>query len=952
MPYIKKLVMHGFKSFPKKTELPFTSDINVILGPNGSGKSNISDALCFVLGRLSVKSMRAAKARNLIFQGTKSAAPSKEAMVEMVIDNSDKVFSIAKNEISIKRVVRKNGLSVYKINDETKTRQDVLSLLAQAGIDSNGFNIILQGEIQNFTRMHPEERRKIIEEVAGISIYESRKQKSLKELEKTEERLKEISAILRERTAYLNNLEKERQQALRFKKLESDVRKFKASIIHSDLTKKGKELEGINREIEEKTKKTGKLKKTIIEIKAEVEILESKIENIDSDIKKSTGLEQEKLNQEINNIRAELAGLNVKVENYESKISEISNQKMDIEQQIEGSQESIGDLKKEPVTVLRKQKEIESKKKEMDRVEEERKRFYTVKSDLKSMRQRFDDKNGLLKNYENESELVLRQISQISEELFDSKTSNEKLSSLKSSLREKEEKVLEITKKESEISRVFYTHQYEIEKQEKLKEKISKLDICPVCKSKMTKEHVEVISKESNDEIKKLKDEIEKTKSEFSKLKKEKEELEKEIKEIKKEMTKRESDLIKISSINEKKGQIKSLQERIDSLKKEIHEIDKTRKNLEKNFNENSNIEQKYETLRIEIQEISLRSKENVDSEISFKQKELERAKISLKQLIREEEDLRENLDETQKTIEEKEEELESKRNQEEELSKKFQKMISEKESLQRKVRENENSISEKQNLIHDEEQEINRVSIEKAKTKAEIENLETDMLEFPDTEIIKANKESLIQRLEKARETLSRLGTVNLLSLEVYDSVKKEYDSVKEKADIIVKEKDDIMKVIAEIDTKKKKTFMRTLEELNGIFSRNFSSLSSKGVVSLDLEDKKTPFEGGVNILVKTGHGKYFDAHSLSGGEQTLVALSLIFGIQELKPYCFYILDEIDAALDKRNSEKLAELLKKYMKKGQYIVISHNDEIITNASNLYGVSMHEGVSKIVSLKI
>ena len=119
-----------------------------------------------------------------------------------------------------------------------------------------------------------------------------------------------------------------------------------------------------------------------------------------------------------------------------------------------------------------------------------------------------------------------------------------------------------------------------------------------------------------------------------------------------------------------------------------------------------------------------------------------------------------------------------------------------------------------------------------------------------------------------------------------------------------------------------------------------------------MDLENKKEPFEAGINVTIKTGHGKYLDVKSLSGGEQTLVALSLIFAIQEYKPYYFYILDEIDAALDKRNSERLASLLKKYMQKGQYIVITHNDEVITNATNLYGVSMHEGVSKIVSLRI
>jgi len=330
MGHVKKLVMYGFKSFVKKTELEFTNGINVILGPNGSGKSNISDALCFVLGRLSIKSMRATKAKNLIFLGTKAAPPAKEAMVEMVFDNSDKVFSIDKNEISIKRIVRKNGQSIYKINNETKTRQDILVLLAQAGVDPNGYNIILQGEIQNLVRMNTEERRKIIEEVSGISIYESRKQKSLKELTKTEDRLKEVAAILRERTSYLNNLEKERQQALRFKKLEQDVKRYKASIIFQDLTKKKKEIDKINSEIEKHNNEIGRIRKAMISIQTENTNFEEKIKTINENIKKSTGFEQERLNQEIADIRADMAGLNVKLENYESRLSEIQRQKQEL----------------------------------------------------------------------------------------------------------------------------------------------------------------------------------------------------------------------------------------------------------------------------------------------------------------------------------------------------------------------------------------------------------------------------------------------------------------------------------------------------------------------------------------------------------------------------------------------------------------------------------------------
>jgi chromosome segregation protein len=226
------------------------------------------------------------------------------------------------------------------------------------------------------------------------------------------------------------------------------------------------------------------------------------------------------------------------------------------------------------------------------------------------------------------------------------------------------------------------------------------------------------------------------------------------------------------------------------------------------------------------------------------------------------------------------------------------------------------------------------------------------EMLEFPNVEVIKTNKDSLMQRLTQTQERIARIGSVNMRSLETYDAIKKEYDGVKDKVELISKEKESVLKIIKEIDIKKKKAFLVTLEKLNETFSRNFAQLSMKGVVSLELENRKDPFDGGVNILVKTGHGKYFDITSLSGGEQTLVALSLIFAIQELNPYCFYILDEIDAALDKRNSERLAALLRKYMQQGQYIVITHNDEIISNATNLYGVSMHDGISKVTTLKI
>ena len=949
--------MHGFKSFPRKTEIPFTEGINVILGPNGSGKSNLSDALCFVLGRLSIKSMRAARARNLIFLGTKAVAPAKEASVEIVFDNSDRTFSIDKNELSIKRTVRRNGQSIYKIDNETKTRQQILGLLAQAGIDPNGFNIILQGEIQNFVRMYPDDRRKIIEEVSGISIYESRKEKSLRELNKTEDKLKEVSAILRERTAYLNNLEKERQQALRFKKLEKDVKILKASIMSFDINKNKKEVARINQEIANRNKEIEKIKKVIISIRTEIENFESKINFINKTIQESTGLEQERLNKEIANIRAELAGLGVRLENYESKHSSLLNQKQEIEEVIEESEGYIKDLKK---TISKspkskrgiKDKEVELRKQELEKLEEKRKKFYMVKSELKSIKDRFQDKNSLLENYESESEFLLRQIKAIYGELFDKSTDENILEKLKLSLAQKKELLDNLNKREIELERISSANETEIDKEDKLIEKISKMDICPVCKSKITEAHVHEINQETLPRLKNLKIEVEKSDKELASIYKKRDLLKQDIEQLTSGISKRESDLMKISNINEKKQQIKELQEKIQKTKQEFEELEKIKKKLERTFEEHQNIEQKYETARIEVQEISLRNDEDVDSEIFFKQRELNRSRISLKQLLREQEDVHEEINALQKIINKEETILEKKNKQEEELSRKFQQLIFKKDEFQKDIRNKEFELSNKQNVIYNIEQKINNFKIDKARVDAIIENLETDLLEFNSIQIIKSKRENLVERLARTQDILTKIGTINLRSLEVYDSVKKEYDSVREKAEIITKEKEGVLKIIHEIDIKKKKAFLRTLDDLNEKFLENFSQLSTKGQVSLDLENRKDPFEGGVNIIVKTGHGKYFDVKSLSGGEQVLVALSLIFAIQELNPYCFYILDEIDAALDKRNSERLANLLQRYMKKGQYIIITHNDEVISNATNLYGVSMHDGISKIISLKI
>ncbi len=946
--------MQGFKSFPKKIEVPFTPGINIVLGPNGAGKSNISDAICFVLGRLSIKSMRAAKAANLIFMGAKSLPSAREASIEIVFDNSTKAFGLDRQEIILKRILRKNGQSIYKINGETKTRQEVLNLLSHAGIDPHGFNIVLQGGIQNFVRMQPEERRGVIEEVSGISIYESRKEKSLKELDKTEERLKEISSVLRERTSYLNNLEKERQQALRYKKLESDLKKFKASIIYHDLHKKIKEGESTEHNIQSKIKEIEKSKKSIKDCETEIQNFRLKVEKINLDIQRSTGFEQEKLNKEIANLRAELAGINVNFENSKSKVEKLFRQKSELKNSIDEIEKLIKELQKEAPTSEKKAKEIEQKKKKIEILEKKIKNLYMAKSEIGSIKERIKDKDSILKNYENESDFLIKQIESSSLEIYDLKANPQKLEILKNKLSEKRDIFNNILKKEMELEKTTSINESEIENIEKLIEDISKLDVCPVCKNKITPKHMENIHGEFFPKAGLLKKEINSCDKELKLIYQKKEILMQDIEEITQQISRTQSDINKLQNIDEKKRQIKSLYEKSENVKKEISEFISREKRLESSIEEDSNLEKDYETLKMEVQEISLRTREILDSEVDFKQRELDRLKISLKQNIREEEGTKEKISYFKKIIGEKEKYLAEKRKKEEEISNKFKKMISERENAQSKIREKESESLSKKHSLDILERTVNELKIDKARIDAEKSNLEIEMKEFERVEIIKRNRDFLVERATKTKEILSNIGNVNLRSLEVYDAIKGEYDSIKEKAETVSKEKEGILKIIQEIDIKKKRVFIQTLKNLNEIFSRNFSQLSTKGTVFLELENKQDPFTqgSGVQIVVKAGHGKYFDVRSLSGGEQTLVALSLIFAIQEYKPYYFYLFDEIDAALDKRNSERLAELLKKYMQKGQYIITTHNDEIISRATNIYGVSMHEGVSKIVSLRV
>ena len=440
MTYIKKLEIYGFKSFPIRTELFFDKGINTIIGPNGSGKSNITDALCFVLGRLGSKSLRAAKSSNMIFQGTKEKKPSKEASVEIVFDNLDRKFALDSNEISLKRLVRRNGSSIYKINNQTRTRQEVLELLSRVGIDPNGFNIVLQGEISRFVKMRSDDRREIIEEIAGISIYELRKQRSLKEIEKTDQKLKEVSAVLRERTSYLKNLEEERKQALRFKELENTVKKCKASIINKKVDERLKVLSSVTKEIEKNQKFKQHIKDEITKMNDEMHEIDERIIEINDHIKKTTGLERETLNEEVTLLNSKIAVDRARKENFEKKISDNKLRKKELESNLDDLELELEELKTSSPMVSRQQEEIKKKKAELEEIEEKKEKLYSLQTEIDSTSDRINDKEKLTERNNVDSKTLFNQINSLSEQLSVQEISlcEEEITDLQTQLSDKE----------------------------------------------------------------------------------------------------------------------------------------------------------------------------------------------------------------------------------------------------------------------------------------------------------------------------------------------------------------------------------------------------------------------------------------------------------------------------------------------------------------------------------
>ena len=310
-------------------------------------------------------------------------------------------------------------------------------------------------------------------------------------------------------------------------------------------------------------------------------------------------------------------------------------------------------------------------------------------------------------------------------------------------------------------------------------------------------------------------------------------------------------------------------------------------------------------------------------------------------------------MDRVNENIAKRDQELENKEQESKEFYSKYKELFNKREKLTTNINSSENEIESIREKVRENEREINLVSLKNAEVKARLAGLEEEFKRYENVELFQEkNADELQKEINRFEIMLAQMSAVNMKALEVYEEVDREFNKLVEKKDSLDKEKIEVMTLMNEIESKKKEHFMRTFNKANENFQTIFTNLFKKGKAYLALENPQNPFEEGMSIKVKITGKRFLDIKSLSGGEKTLTALSFIFAIQEYQPASFYILDEIDAALDKHNSEMLSKMIRNYADRAQYIMISHNDSVISEADTLFGVSMKDGVSKVTSLKI
>ncbi|MEI3436481.1 MAG: chromosome segregation protein SMC [Clostridia bacterium] len=371
--YLKRLELQGFKSFADKTILELMPGITTVIGPNGSGKSNISDAIRWVLGEQSMKSLRGTKSLDIIFAGTQNRKSLGFAEASLVFDNSDGALPIEYTEVTVTRKIYRSGETGYYINKVPCRLKDVLELFMDTGIGKDGYSIIGQGKIDEILSNKSEDRRHIFEEAAGIVKYRTRKQESEKKLEHTKLNLLRINDILTEIEGNLEPLQMQADKAKKYLNLREELKNIEIGLFVYNIEKYKQDLEKVVQDIEimqsQCNDEEGRLERVKIlkeELKSSIDEITETIENM-SNIGFESQKQIEQLNSDINVAKTRIANNNENNDRYLKEIEEQNAKIKELKDEIEQKEAKKDNLKQNKEKF---EKELNEKQAELDKLTE------------------------------------------------------------------------------------------------------------------------------------------------------------------------------------------------------------------------------------------------------------------------------------------------------------------------------------------------------------------------------------------------------------------------------------------------------------------------------------------------------------------------------------------------------------------------------------------------------
>ena len=970
--YLKRIELHGFKSFADKVNVEFQPGITGIVGPNGCGKSNISDAVRWVLGEQSVKSLRGSNMSDVIFAGSEDRRAQNLAEVTLVFDNSDRTLNYDYNEVEItRRLYRQGNEAEYLLNRQQCRLKDITDLILDTGLGRDSLSIISQGNISNFADNRPEERRVIFEEAAGVSKYKKRKIEAIRKLERTKENLDRIGDIVYELEKQITPLKKQKEKAETYLELKEKLTSIEVNVLVHEISETNASLEELSKILKSLNEKQAALDAEILlkesandEIKKKMFVLDNEINALQSqlleamsevsrletskvevDQKRKHALESKDNNDithKLENLKAILADV---VEEYNNRVgrleetekdlNDLSNKQKEMTLMIQEKHQSISHLTQE-ITKNKNRQEIL-----IDLVENKSNYHSGVKA-VMSLSNQNPDIIGvfgdLIKN-DQEYDLAIStalgsalqfivtkddlQARLAIKFLRDNKAGRATFLPLETmeprSLREEHEILCPTLDGYLGVVSDFVSSDKKIENVilNQLGNVIVADNIDHASEiSKATYARYKVVTLDGN------------------------------IVNVGGSLTggsanKQQSSIIQKRELEKVKEHLKELENKLAKEKNELNSLENDSKEISHTLLQKQMsyaklevvVQNKKEELIVAKGEYEDLSHQNVELE-DFKS-----GKIN-NQLVIELNEAIQHRDQLTEQIKSKREMRMSYVNENEQLESALKTLRKDLKDIQSQVNEKAIASTKQEAALNN---YLNRLSNEYAMTyEYASENYQEEL-----------DMESARYEVAVLRNEINALGHVNLDSIEEYEEVSKRYEDMNGQRLDLIQAQDKIIQAIDEMDDIMVEKFSTTFDKINYQFNLVFRELFGGGRAEIKYTDPNNILETGIDIDVQPPGKSVSNITLFSGGEKALIAISCLFAILKVRPVPMCILDEVEAALDMANVERFAKFLREFSSQTQFIVVTHREGTMEECDLLYGATMQQkGVTKLVSVKL